>query len=168
MNDIYIALGANLSNPKETFIKALDDLAQNNVVILDVSGLWQSPSWPPGLGHPDYLNAAARIDFDGSAPELLRLLNTIEADFGRLRAKKNDPRPLDLDIISFRDVVIGDAKLTIPHPRMFSRGFVLFPLEQVAPDWRNPIDNVSISNYIAALPLSDVAPMKYIGTFYHR
>jgi len=166
MKDIYIALGANLSNPKETFIKALDELSTCGLAITKVSGLWQSPSWPPGLGHPDYLNAVAKVEYLGTPSELLTVLNTVEASFGRERQERNAPRPLDLDIIAFGELVLSGKNLTIPHARMFTRGFVLFPLEEIGPEWCDPRNGNKISGYIAQLPLRDVAPMKYIGTFY--
>ncbi len=166
MRDIYIALGANLSNPKQTFIEALDKLRSEDVEILNVSGLWKSPSWPPGQGHPDYLNAVAKISFKGTPAKLLQTLNDLEESFGRERQERNAPRPLDLDIVSFGQRILDSETLTIPHPRMFTRGFVLLPLEQVAPNWRDPHSKNDLQYYIARLPLQDVEAMKYIGTFY--
>lgn len=166
MNDIYIALGANMSNPKETFIHALKRLAKLGVEVIDVSGLWQSPAWPPGLGHPDYLNAAAKVSYQGTPKELLQLLNDTEASFGRVRSERNAPRTLDLDILDFGRQIFSDDRLTIPHPRMLDRGFVLFPLIQIAPKWIDSVQGKSIEHHIARLPLSDVAPMEYRGRFY--
>lgn len=163
MKPIYIALGANLSNKKASFIKALDALEISGVKTVQVSGLWQSPSWPPGQGHPDYLNAAAQVEFDGSAEELLSILQSTEADFGRVRTERNAPRPLDLDILDFRGEVSTSDRLTLSHPRMRERGFVLFPLFQIAPKWRDPVSGHDLDHYIARLPLSDVAPMEYAG-----
>ena len=168
MNDIYIALGANMSNPKETFIKALERLSEVGVEVLEVSGLWQSPAWPPGLGHPDYLNAAAKVSYHGMPKQLLQLLNDTEASFGRIRAERNAPRTLDLDILDFKGQEFRDERLTIPHPRMLDRGFVLFPLIQVAPNWIDPAGGQPIEHYIAKLPLTDVAPMEYRGRFYKK
>ncbi len=163
MKPIYIALGANLSNKKASFIKALELLRQRGVQCLAVSGLWQSPSWPPGQGHPDYLNAAAKVAFDGTALELLEHLQAVEAELGRERTVRNAPRPLDLDILDFRGVVMSGARLTLPHPRMLTRGFVLFPLAQIAPQWTDPVSGQSVEAFIARLPLGDVAPMAYCG-----
>ena len=125
--------------------------------------MWQSPSWPPGQGHPDYLNAAARVDYGGTAPQLLSILQAVETDFGRIPTERNAPRPLDLDILDFRGQVLNSENLTLPHPRMHERGFVLFPLAQIAPDWHDPVSGKSIDHYIARLPLGDVEPMAYAG-----
>ena len=83
MNAIYIAFGANLSNPKSTFAKAAHALEKKGVKIKRMSGLWQSPAWPPGSDQPDYINACADVSFNGSARELLDLLHGIETEFGR-------------------------------------------------------------------------------------
>lgn len=155
-----------MSNPKTTFINALNRLSAEGIDIIRVSGLWRSPSWPPGLGYPDYLNAVAEISFSGIPTTLLKVLNGLEAEFGRNRAEKNAPRSLDLDILDYNGLIKQDSKLTLPHPRMLDRGFVLFPLQEIAPEWSDPAQNISIENHIAKLPLSDVAPMQYIGKFY--
>ncbi len=167
MSSIYIALGANLSNPKETFTEALNMLNGKGVDIIKTSGLWQSPSWPPGQGHPDYLNAVAEVRFNGNAKVLLRMLHDIEAEMGRIRTIKNAPRPLDLDLLDFKGQVMDEQNLTIPHPRMTVRGFVLLPLEEIAPDWCAPETGYHITYYIARLPFRDVAPIDYRGPFYH-
>jgi 2-amino-4-hydroxy-6-hydroxymethyldihydropteridine diphosphokinase len=157
MKPIYIAFGANLSNPKETFLAAIKSLEARGVSIVKMSGLWQSPAWPPGSDQPDYINACAEVSFDGGARELLDILHTIEAEFGRTRKVKNAARPLDLDLLDFRGRVIEDEDgMVVPHPRMLSRGFVLFPLFEVAHDWRDPKQGRLIEDWIARLPLTDV------------
>ena len=160
---IYIALGGNLSNQKATFKRALDMLSTKGVCIKTLSGLWQSPSWPPGQGHPDYLNAVAEVGFDGSAEALLSIMQNVETSLGRVRSVRNAPRTLDLDIIDFRGEVSHSQTLTLPHPRMRERGFVLFPLAQIAPDWRDPVTGFGVEYYVARLPLLDTAPMSYKG-----
>ncbi len=166
MSGIYIALGANLSNQKASFIKALGGLESSGVGIISVSGIWQSPSWPPGQGHPDYLNAVAEVDFSGSPEELLSLLQTTENTLGRVRSERNAPRTLDLDILDFQGRMMQKPALTLPHPRMLARGFVLFPLAQIAPDWRDPLSGEGLEFFIERLPYSDVEPMVYEGRFH--
>jgi 2-amino-4-hydroxy-6-hydroxymethyldihydropteridine diphosphokinase len=163
MSSIYIALGANLSNPKANFRRALDELKTQCVTVQATSGLWQSPSWPPGMGHPDYLNAVAEVSTHKTPDELLNLLHAIEDDFGRERSVRNAPRTLDLDILDYGGLVLKNDMLTLPHPRMLRRGFVLFPLAQLAPNWIDPITHLSIDEAIARLPLKDVASMRYMG-----
>lgn len=160
---IYIALGANLSNPKATFTQALEMLTTLDVTIEKVSRLWQSPSWPQGQGHPDYLNCVACVDFDGTSHVLMALLHSVENALGRTRTERNAPRQIDLDILDFRGQIIDKDGLNIPHPRMLSRGFVLFPLQDIARDWKDPVGHAPISYHIARLPLADVAPMTVKG-----
>ena len=164
---IYIALGANLSNPKETFIDALDKLSERGIEIVSVSGLWQSPSWPPGQGHPDYLNAVACVNFQGSAENLLSILQDVEMEFGRKRSIRNAPRSLDLDIVAFDQKIVSTESLKVPHPRMLERGFVLLPLQELAPDWTDPVSGHRIDYFITRLPLADVGPIEYVGKFYN-
>jgi len=161
---IYIAFGANLSNPKLTFQKAIKSLERKGVSIVKMSGLWQSPAWPLGSGQPDYINACAEVAFDGEARALLNILHEVEAEFGRQRTIKNAARALDLDLLDFRGQVIEDDHgMIIPHPRMLTRGFVLFPLEEIAQDWRDPVGGESLENHIAKLPLVDVENMLWFG-----
>jgi len=159
---IYIALGANLSNPKHNFRGAVETLQKRSVTIKAVSGLWQSPAWPEGGRQPAYINACAEIEFSGTPEELLFLLHEVEAKFGRKREALNAARTLDLDILDFNGQRLRTAKIEIPHPRMLTRGFVLFPLIEIAPYWCDPRSKTGIASYIARLPLKDIAPMQRI------
>lgn len=163
---IYIALGANLSNPKQTFKAALKALKQKHVKVIALSGLWQSPAWPKGSGQPDYINACAEVEFEGSASELLNRLHRVEAEFGRVRGIKNAARVLDLDLLDFRGETINNSKIIIPHPRMLDRGFVLLPLSEIAPHWTDNDKNTDIWGHISKLPSSDILPMTYLGALY--
>ena len=164
MKPIYIAFGANLSNPKLTFKAAIKALEMRGVDNVKMSGLWQSPAWPPGSDQADYINACAEVSFEGRARELLDILHAVEAELGRKRTIKNAARPLDLDLLDFRGQVIEDeGGMIVPHPRMLSRGFVLFPLEEVAADWRDPVKGMRLEDWIARLPLADVAPIAWVG-----
>ena len=164
MKPIYIAFGANLSNPKLTFKAAIKALEVRGVDIVKISGLWQSPAWPPGSNQPDYINACAEVSFHGEARELLDILHEVEAELGRKRTIKNAARALDLDLLDFREQVIEDeGGMIIPHPRMLTRGFVLFPLEEVAAGWRDPVKCMSLEDWIARLPLDDVTSLEWTG-----
>ena len=165
MKPIYIAFGANLSNPKETFLGAIKSLEAKGVTVVKMSGLWQSPAWPLGSNQPDYINACAEVRFDGKARDLLDILHDVEAELGRKRTIKNAARPLDLDLLDFRGQLIEDKDgMIVPHPRMLTRGFVLFPLEEIAKPWRDPVNGTKLEDWIARLPLADVAPMQCIGS----
>jgi len=134
----YIALGANLGNPVATVEEAIDALAALRGSLLRAfSSLYRTA--PVGLRHqPDFINAVAAVDTRLTAPELLGELFALEARFGRERSVPNAPRTLDLDLLLFGDVVQADAALTLPHPRMHERAFVLAPLTEIAPGIQIP------------------------------
>lgn len=156
---IFIAFGANLFNPPDApfsekakrFAMAFELLRKKGVEIEAVSSFWASPSWPPGQGHPDFLNGVVKAEFKGRADELLAILNETEAKMGRARSVRNAPRLLDLDIIDFKGQLWETDRLTLPHPRMADRAFVLFPLMEIAPDWRHPVSGAHIEKLLGAL-----------------
>ena len=94
---------------------------------------------------------------------MLALLHKVEAEFGRVRSVRNAARTLDLDLLDFKGQVMTATDIEIPHPRMLTRGFVLFPLQEIAPEWHDPVSRTGIMDHIARLPLADVEPMQRIG-----
>ncbi|MEE2525059.1 2-amino-4-hydroxy-6-hydroxymethyldihydropteridine diphosphokinase [Hyphobacterium sp. HN65] len=155
---IYIALGANLPfnghSPQETLGLALQSLAAKGVRTVRLSSFWTSPAWPDPA-KPAYVNAIAEISTDQGAPELLAILQSVEEQFGRVREARWDSRTLDLDIIDFSGLVMGSETLTLPHPRASERGFVLLPLQEIAPHWRHPVSDRAISSLISTLDQRD-------------
>jgi len=95
--------------------------------------------------------------------ELLKILKDMEYSFGRRDGERNAARPLDLDILDYKGRRIHQPRLTLPHPRMCDRPFVLFPLSEIAPNWRDPIKNRAVQDWIARLELSEVNPLKWLG-----
>ncbi|MCF6275710.1 MAG: 2-amino-4-hydroxy-6-hydroxymethyldihydropteridine diphosphokinase [Robiginitomaculum sp.] len=176
---VYVALGANQRaqyrgetvSPAETFLLAIARLQQNGVDVISASSLWQSPAWPDPSAQPPYINAVIGVETKLEPRALLTLLKKTEAVFGRVATQRNAPRPLDLDILDYHGQVINyDGRtmnkgetLTLPHPRMFSRAFVLMPLSEIAPDWADPIKKRAIAEWTARLALEDVAPLKRLG-----
>ena len=163
MSDIYIAIGANMSNPKETLLALPKRLAAQGIGVIKASSLWRNPAWPEGQGHPDYLNGVLQVSYDGTAQALLTLLLNMETQAGRVRSKKNAPRPLDLDIIDFCGQESMSDALTLPHPRMADRAFVLLPLAEIAPQWTHPQTGMPIMELLARLPLAEMDKMKFEG-----
>ena len=163
MSAIYIAVGGNMSNPKQRLLQLPRRFAQAGISVTAASSLWRNPAWPAGMGYPDYINGVLSVSFDGSAHELLAQLHKLESEAGRVRAERNAPRPLDLDIIDFKGAPHRAADLTLPHPRMETRAFVLLPLAEIAPDWRHPVTGRFIMELLAALPLADMDAMTFAG-----
>ncbi len=129
----YVALGSNLGNPVSTVEDAIEAMAALRGSLLKaISSLYRTA--PVGLKHqPDFINAVVALDTRLAPRELLDELFALEAKFGRERSARNAPRTLDLDLLSYGDVVQDDPALTLPHPRMHERAFVLAPLAEIAP-----------------------------------
>lgn len=133
----YIGLGANLGDCTVTLRAAFAGLAALPMTRLACrSALYRSA--PVDAGGPDYLNAVAALDTGLVAHELLRQLQALELRLGRERPYRNAPRTLDLDLLLFGDQTIASPTLTVPHPRMRERRFVLQPLLEIAPGLRLP------------------------------
>ena len=128
----FVGLGANLGDARATLAAASDELARlPRTVLRTVSPLYRSA--PIDATGPDFINAVALIDTELSASALLAELQRIEAAFGRVRPYRNAPRTLDLDLLLYGDERIDTPQLTVPHPRLHQRAFVLRPLADVAP-----------------------------------
>ena len=130
----FVGLGANLDDPQLQVSRALDDLdAITDTRLVKASSLYRSA--PLGYeAQPEYVNAVAQLDTALSAERLLGELQAIEARHGRRRSFPNAPRTLDLDLLLYGNAVLDGDKLTLPHPRMHERAFVLLPLLEIAPD----------------------------------
>ena len=133
MNTAYVALGANIGDPTATVLAAfaaLANLADSRVV--HTSSLYRTA--PVGLvNQPDFINAVAMLETGLAPEELLDALLDLEARFGRVRRDRNGPRTLDLDLLLYNDIELDLPRLTLPHPRLHLRAFVLHPLAEIAP-----------------------------------
>lgn len=134
----YIGLGSNLENPRQQVRQALDELAALSQTTLDAaSSLYKSRAFGP-KGQPDYINAVARIKTHLSPLDLLDTLQAIENAHGRVRKVRWGARTLDLDLLLYGGQEIRHERLTVPHPEMHRRAFVLSPLHEIAPDLAIP------------------------------
>ena len=138
MNTAYVALGANLGNPTATVLAAFAALANlPESRVARCSSLYRTA--PVGiLSQPDFVNAVAVLETTLAPEALLDALLDIEARFGRIRRERNGPRTLDLDLLLYDDIELDLPRLTLPHPRLHLRAFVLLPLAEVAPDLAIP------------------------------
>lgn len=147
----YIAIGSNLASPLEQVnaaVQALGDIPQTRVVAL--SSFYRTPPLGP-QDQPDYLNAAIALETALSAEALLDNTQRIELQQGRVRKEERwGPRTLDLDIMLFGDAQIHTERLTVPHYDMKRRGFMLWPLFEIAPDLTFP-DGELLSALLAQL-----------------
>ncbi|MBA4266865.1 MAG: 2-amino-4-hydroxy-6-hydroxymethyldihydropteridine diphosphokinase [Comamonadaceae bacterium] len=128
----YVALGANLGDAAGALREAMQVLAQMpGISGLRCSRLYRSA--PVDASGPDFINAVVELRTMLSAPDLLDALQAIETDAGRLRPYRHAPRTLDLDLLLYGGASVASARLTVPHPRMWQRAFVLLPLAELAP-----------------------------------
>lgn len=142
MTIAYIAIGSNLASPLEQVnaaIQALGEIPQSRIVAL--SSFYRTPPLGP-QDQPDYLNAAVALETTLAPEVLLDHTQRIELQQGRVRkAERWGPRTLDLDIMLFGDAVINTERLTVPHYDMKNRGFMLWPLFEIAPELVFPDDS---------------------------
>jgi 2-amino-4-hydroxy-6-hydroxymethyldihydropteridine diphosphokinase len=134
---VLLGLGANLGDPVRQISAAVDAL-RAQVAIDAVSSLYRSA--PVGFAEQaDFYNVVCGGTTRLAPEELLAEEGRIEEALGRIRSFRNAPRLIDVDILALGDRVIDTPRLTVPHPAIASRGFVLHPLAEVAPDWRHPL-----------------------------
>ena len=127
---VYVGLGANLGDRGEALLQALHAMAAlPQTQLLAVSSLYSSA--PVDATGPDYLNAVAALQTQQSPEAFLQALQTVELAAGRERPYRNAPRTLDLDILLWDNAQLDTPALTVPHPRMYERAFVLLPLAQL-------------------------------------
>ena len=148
----YIAFGGNIGDKQAVFRAAIDGLGalESTRVVRVSDSLETAPAGGPA-GQGNYLNAAIEIRTSLEPDELLRRLHDIERNLGRNRPAEQrwGPRTCDLDIMLMDDIVMNTPALTIPHPRLHERAFMLRPLAQIAPDVRHPVLNATITELLA-------------------
>ncbi|MDR3418390.1 MAG: 2-amino-4-hydroxy-6-hydroxymethyldihydropteridine diphosphokinase [Nevskia sp.] len=153
----YVALGANLGDPPAQLRRALQELgATPGVTLVAVSHFYRTaPLGPPG--QPDYCNAVCALDTGLTPEQLLDVLQRIEHAAGRQRGERWGPRLLDLDLLHVEGQTIRTPRLTLPHPELQRRAFVLVPLAEIAPAVEIPGQG-RVGTLAAAVDQSGVAP----------
>ena len=160
---IIVALGGNLHPPggssREVLEAVLQALPATGIRVTARSRYWRSAAWP-NASDPPFLNLAAVVETALGPETLLTALHGIEADFGRVRDRANAPRPIDLDLIAFGRTIRAIAPI-LPHPRAAERRFVMGPLADIAPDWRDPVTGERAEDLARLAPLGrDAAPLR--------
>ncbi len=129
-----LGLGGNLGDPQAAMARLLQALdAHEACVVTAVSGLFRTPPWGV-TDQPDFLNCGAAVSTTLSPSALLSFCLSLERDLKRVRDRRWGPRTIDADILLYGDQTVEEEGLTIPHPRMAERAFVLVPLAEIAPD----------------------------------
>lgn len=147
---VYLSLGSNLGDRAANLRTAMDKLAGLGTVEA-VSAFYETE--PVGLtNQPWFLNCAVKLETEKMPRQLISGVLNLEQEMRRQRKQKNGPRIIDVDILLFGTSVIDTAGLTVPHPRLHERRFVLEPLAEIAPDVRHPIFKRSMRELRDALP----------------
>jgi 2-amino-4-hydroxy-6-hydroxymethyldihydropteridine diphosphokinase len=143
MSTVYIGIGSNLGDRGENCIRAIELLEQRGIPVKKRSSLYETEPW--GVkDQPLFLNMAIEIETALSPRDLLKILKETEQEIGRETSSQWGPRIIDLDILLFNTDIVDEDTLSIPHPFMHERDFVLKPLSEIAPDAEHPVLHKSI------------------------
>ena len=155
MTAVYIGIGSNRGDRQGNCLKAVERMDRMAGCRITSCSAWFLTE-PVGVEWQEwYVNGVASLVTDISPQELLKGLLAVEADMGRVRIERWGPRNIDLDILLFGREIIQEANLSIPHPRMHLRRFVLEPITQLAPDLVNPALGLSMKELLEQLPDED-------------
>ena len=161
---VFLSIGSNLGNKKKNIELVKFKLRKNNIKIIKSSKNYETLSWPDKK-KPTFINIVLKIKTYLSPQDLIKKCLYIEKELGRLRNRKNEPRICDIDIIDYDKMIVKRTKrqnLTIPHPEMHKRNFVLLPLFEIAKTWTHPLKKASIKDLINALDTEDLRTIKLI------
>lgn len=134
MNTVTIGLGSNLGDRLATLQRAVDLLAERGVRVTAASRVWETEPVGGPEGQPPYLNAVVRAETTADPAAVLEAAHAVEAGLGRTRDVHWGPRTIDIDLLLAGDMVSNDPAITIPHPRLAERAFVVLPLLELDPD----------------------------------
>jgi 2-amino-4-hydroxy-6-hydroxymethyldihydropteridine diphosphokinase len=138
MSIVYVGIGSNLGDRERNCSRSIHLLEKHGIVIRQKSFLYETVPW--GLrDQPLFLNMVIEMETELKPQELLELLKDVEIEVGREESYRWGPRAIDLDILLYDDIILNEATLTIPHPYLHERDFVLIPLCEIAPDVKHPV-----------------------------
>jgi len=162
---VYLAIGSNLGSKVMNIEKAKLLLLNNNIEIIKCSSYYETYSWP-NKNFPKYLNIIIKTKTKLNLNNLFTLIKSIEKKLGRKKLPVNYPRICDIDIIDYNkkslSTYIYNNKITVPHPRMKTRNFVLIPLLEVCKNWIHPKSRENISELISKFNFTDLRSIKIL------
>ena len=161
---VFLSIGSNLGNKKRNIELTKFKLNSTSIKIIESSNNYESYSWPD-KHKPKFINTVLKIKTKLTPIKLLEECFKIEKELGRTRDIKNSPRTCDIDIIDYNQQILSKSKkvkISLPHPRMHLRSFVLLPLYELTKTWIHPIKNKDINELIRSLKISDLRTIKVI------
>jgi len=157
---VYLGIGSNLGNRKKNIENSKLKLIEYGIDILKSSNFYETPSWPNSK-FPKYLNVVLKVKTSHHQIELLKICKNIEKSLGRKKTPKNSPRECDIDIIDYANKFTNKG-ISLPHPEMHKRNFVILPLFEINKNWVHPISHQNIKKIIYSLSNKDIRSIKYI------
>ncbi len=151
---VYLALGSNLGDRAENLKEAIASLSPQ-MVIKAKSHVYETPPWGYE-DQPKFLNQVLKVQTYLEPEPLLKHIKRLETALGRKASFRNGPRSIDMDILFYDDLVLNTPILTVPHPRLHERGFVLLPMMDIAPDLVHPVTKKSVREMVAFCNLGGI------------
>ena len=143
---VFLSLGSNLGDRQKNLTDAIAELKKHGAIAA-VSSYYETE--PQNLtDQPWFINCVIQLEINLSPHELLQKIKIIELQLGRVRTEKYGPRSIDIDIILYDTMTLNEPRLTIPHPRLHKRAFVLIPLLEITPTATHPLFKKSLSYYL--------------------
>ncbi len=149
MNIVYLLLGSNLGNTKKSLLSATKHIKKNIGEPIRQSNFYQTAAWG-NTNQTDFLNQIIIVKTTLTALQTMQAILSIEKKMGRIRTKKNAPRIIDIDILFFNKEIIVTKNLTVPHPQIQNRKFVLVPLNQLSSNFKHPVLHKTIHQLLKA------------------
>ncbi len=150
-NTAYIGIGSNQRDAFSNCTVAIDRIcASGKIRLLKQSSYYRTEPWGY-RDQDDFINLVIKIQTSYTAPELLVFLQSVERELGRVRTKPWGPRTIDLDILFYNNDIFTSSRLTIPHPHIGNRGFVLIPLEEIDPQLLHPVYRKTVTQLLDSL-----------------
>ena len=148
---IFLGIGSNLDSKfgdrYNNIMRTLKLIQEEKILVKKISKFYETPSYP-NKKNPKFINIVIEIEYNLDPEMLLKKIFLIEKKMERKRNTKNEPRTCDIDIIDFKGLIKNQKNVVLPHPKMYKRNFVLFPLKEINPQWIHPKLNKKIDFFI--------------------
>ncbi|MBK9450398.1 MAG: 2-amino-4-hydroxy-6-hydroxymethyldihydropteridine diphosphokinase [Bacteroidetes bacterium] len=153
-NGIFLGLGSNLGDRRAALATAIERLSSEGAKVVQSSKVYETPPWG-NLDQPAFLNTVVEVTFNGEPEELLFIILKVENQLGRVRSVHWGPRVIDIDLLAFGSEIIVGQRLSVPHPLLAQRAFVLVPWAEIAPNFLVAGIGKTVAELMEELPIQD-------------